>query len=120
MSESLLNEQTLDQIRQAGGNEVLRELFEVFLSLLESRRTAALDSIRHEDALAARKAFHTIRSSSVTIGLQALADRAEVLEGLAVTSSWTEISRAQPEFEACLEKSAECLKLEVAKIAADP
>ena len=120
MSANLVNETTVDRIRRAGGNELIYELFGVFLSHVEVRWKAVLDAVSSEDASVARKAFHTIRSSSVTIGLQALSERAAVLEDLAARSSWDKVTQALPRLEDDLAKSVRYLELEVAKIADSP
>ncbi|MEE8368417.1 MAG: Hpt domain-containing protein [Thermoanaerobaculia bacterium] len=117
MSELLLNEETMDQIRRAGGDELLLELFGVFLSHVEVRRKAILDSVKSEDASVARKAFHSIRSSSVTIGLQALSERAAELEDLAERNCWDEVNQVLPRLEDDLIQSVRCLELEVVRIA---
>ena len=112
----LLNEKTVRQIRRAGGDEVLCELFEVFIDFSLTRQSAALDAVSSRDPTAARKAFHTIRSSSATIGLQFLSETAAVLEDLAAAGRWEEVNPILRKFEEEFSESVDYLKLEVAKI----
>jgi HPt (histidine-containing phosphotransfer) domain-containing protein len=111
-----LNEKTIQEIRRAAGESVLRELFEVFLSASEPRRKAALDAVKNQDSAAGEMAFHSIRSSSATIGLQFLSERAALLEDLVAQGAWDEVRRALRQFKEEFAVSVKCLQTELASL----
>ncbi len=82
---------TYNALREATGDEFVRELVQTFLddapSLLVALRAAAAQG----DAAAFRRAAHTIKSNSSTFGATALAAQARELEhsGLAAPEGTT-------------------------------
>ena len=78
----LIDMNTIDELRDMMGDEFIGELVETYCEetpqLLEQLRQA----LQAEDAVTFRRAAHSIKSSSASLGVMGLADLARDLEAL--------------------------------------
>ena len=78
-----LDEKTLKQIRDIGGDKLLKKLIDLFVENTPMRLVEMRRALNGSDWSRAAHAAHSLRSSSVTLGATALASRAAELEALA-------------------------------------
>jgi len=78
-----LDPTVLQQIRDVGGAELEREMFEMFLANAPARLSALSRGVDAGDRAGVADAAHSIRSSAASVGAHALAERAGELERLA-------------------------------------
>lgn len=73
----------LDQIREVGGEDLVLELFGIFVEHSEERLAGLRAAREAGDRDAAARVAHSIRSSASSVGARLLAERAGELERLA-------------------------------------
>ena len=100
--ESPLDSAVVEQIQQLGGDKLLSELVEIFLSQAPNRLQELRAGIAENDLERVAKAAHSFRSSSVSLGARAISEAAGVLERLADEGTGDEVGRRLPAFEASL------------------
>lgn len=100
MDEPLLDETILEQIREVGGDELVHELFGIFVGLAEGRLEALEAARKASDFPAAALAAHSIKSSSVSIGARPLAEVAGRAEMSAHRESAAELGARCEELRA--------------------
>ena len=110
--ESPLDSAVVEQIQQLGGDKLLSELVEIFLSQAPNRLRELRAGIAEDDFERVAKAAHSFRSSSVSLGARAISEAAGVLERLADEGAGEEIGRRLPAFEASLSELLSFLRNE--------
>lgn len=100
-----LNAETLSQIRQIGGNELLSRLAKLYLEHTPMRLEEIRCGLAEADWRRTALAIHSLRSSSVTLGALHLAESAADLEKLAEAGCKSELEGAFPELEAMTENA---------------
>jgi HPt (histidine-containing phosphotransfer) domain-containing protein len=78
-----VDEKTLARLRRIGGDELVREIIELFLSDSEARLGALRTALDSDDADSVSFAAHSLRSSCGNVGAIAAADHCGRLEQLA-------------------------------------
>lgn len=93
-SEEPLSPRVLAEIREVGGDTLVREVLEIFLERTPERLRAADEALDGGDLAAAAKAFHSLRSAAGTVGALRLAEHAGRLERLALGGGGDELGEA--------------------------
>lgn len=94
-----LDAKTLAQIRRIGGDELLGKLARLYLEHTPVRLEEVRRGLATSDWKRAALAIHSVRSSSVTLGAMALAERAADLEKLAEDGRKDDLEKAFPDLE---------------------
>jgi len=95
-----LDPETVERIRQLGGEELLSELVGLFLVHTPERLKSLRAGVFENDLSRAEKAAHSFRSSSVTLGARSAAEQAGVLERMAHRGECEALREELPAFEA--------------------
>ncbi len=85
----LLAPDSVRQLRELGGEELLRRMVVLLLELTPQRLSVLAEAIRHEDLAAARLAAHALCSTAGAVGALQLLDAARLIEAAST------IARAQ-------------------------
>ena len=110
-----LDEAVLDQLRRVGGDELVRELARLYRTHTPERMSRARKALATGDLEAAAKAFHSLRSSSATLGAGELAGALGGVEAAARRGDRRAVGRGW----AAIEKGVESLLDELADGAAE-
>ena len=94
-----LDQKTLRQIREIGGDQLLRRLVDLFVENTPMRLEEMRRALAGEDWTRAALAAHSLRSSSVTLGATELASRAADIESLANEKDLGPVEAALPDLE---------------------
>lgn len=78
--EPLFSARMLDEIREVGGDELLREMMALFTERTPERLRAAARAQASGDLEGAARALHSLRSAAGTVGATRLAELAGELE----------------------------------------
>lgn len=95
-----LDAKTLTQIRDIGGSDLLGRLARLYLENTPVRLEEFRRGLARSDWRRAALAIHSVRSSSLTLGVMSLAENAAELEKLAEGGQKAELEQALPAFEA--------------------
>lgn len=109
---SPLDPEIVEQIRQLGGDKLLAELVEIFLTHTPIRLRELQTGLEEDDMVRAEKAAHSFRSSSISLGARALAEDAASLERLAGKAATDEFRQRLPAFQASVEELLAFLRAE--------
>ncbi len=99
-----LNPETVRQIRELGGEELLGQLFGAFLKHGPARLQALRESLAGKDARGAEHWLHSLRSSAAVLGANALSELAAELEALAREDRLEDLGRRMGDLEGRLQK----------------
>lgn len=105
-----IESKTIGQIREIGGDKLLRRLIELFVENTPMRLEEMRRAIAGSNAKRAALAAHSLRSSSVTLGAHELAERAGAVEALANEEKLGIVEDALPELEKLVAGAQESLQ----------
>ncbi len=80
---NIIDEETLDMILQVGGDKLLEELIEIFLTDAAEKIEEGRHAIEYDDFDTAERSFHSLVSMSGNLGAISMMDLARHLEELA-------------------------------------
>lgn len=92
--------QALAYLEEIGGNDLVQELIAMFQDDAPRRLAEAKTAAQVADAVTARRAVHTLRSTSGQLGLASLSAVCAQLEDLAKNGELAVFSQRLPEVEA--------------------
>lgn len=95
----ILSHEVVSQIRQLGGEKLLNELAQLYLEHTPKRLESLSEGLRSGDLGQVAKAAHSIRSSSVSLGAEQVAENAAVIERLAQAGSADELGQLAARLE---------------------
>jgi HPt (histidine-containing phosphotransfer) domain-containing protein len=107
-----LDAKTVGQIRELGGEDLLVELVQIFLTHVPRRIENFREGVRSGDLAQAEKAIHSFRSSSVSLGAGGVAEMAAELERLAKQGRGELLEERLPEFERMVEALLDDLRID--------
>lgn len=90
----------LEELRDAGGDELIVELIDLFLQDSPPRARSVLNAIAALDCKSLEEAAHALKSSSAAMGALRLAQLCQHLEDLGEGGKTTTVLALAPEFEA--------------------
>lgn len=95
-----LDPETVERIRELGGDKLFSELVDLFLVNTPERLKSLRTGVLENDLRRAEKAAHSFRSSSATLGARSAAEQAAVLELMAQRGEGEALRESLPAFEA--------------------
>jgi HPt (histidine-containing phosphotransfer) domain-containing protein len=107
-----LDAKIVGQIRELGGEDLLAELVQIFLTHAPRRIENFRQGVRNGDLAQAEKAIHSFRSSSVSLGAGRVAEIAAELERLAKQGRGELLEERLPEFEKTVEALLDDLRID--------
>lgn len=99
MTTADLDQTTLDQIRNLGGDALLGKLVRMYLENTPLRLEEIRRGLQQGDLSRTELASHSLRSSSVTLGAVEVAATAASLEKMARSGDTQGVGRALPELD---------------------
>ena len=94
-----LDTKTLAQIREIGGDELLAKMARLYLEHTPLRLEEIRRALAAGDWSRTRRAIHSMRSSSATLGASELAQTAAELERVAEQENREQLESSLPELE---------------------
>ena len=76
----VLNMDTVNQLIELGGEEMVHQVFDDFLSETTEQIESSLDAVRNDDFEVIRRNLHTLKGNAGTLGVEKLSKQAEAIE----------------------------------------
>lgn len=99
-----LDEAALARLREMGGEELVQQLLEMYVTSAPGRAAEGLAALDRGDMAGAERAFHSLKSSSANVGASAARALCAELEAHARAGDEAAIREAFPRLEAELER----------------
>lgn len=101
MHAPILNDSAIDRLTRIGGDDLVRQMIELFLEHGPGRMAALIDGYEAGDAARVERAAHTLKSTAGNLGAGRLQATAETVEALAAEGSIDGelVARLQREYE---------------------
>lgn len=87
MHAPILNDSAIDRLARLGGDDLVRQMIELFLEHGPGRMAALVDGSGAGDAVRVERAAHTLKSTAGNLGAGRLQATAETVEALAADGS---------------------------------